>query len=170
MYRPLGTENKIRLLRVKLRGYSEPDEVHIQLRIFELNKAPMFSALSYTWGPESPSYSITIDNSSFTVRSNLNSFLEHVSNQTIEYHNDGEHEQLLPTQRDKDGEFSSWVWIDQLCIDQSSYREKSHQVQRMAEIYQEAKEVIVWLGEAEDDSGYTIRSLADLQAQLERRT
>jgi hypothetical protein len=44
------------------------------------------------------------------------------------------------------------LWIDQLCINQDDDIEKSEQVQLMKAIYQGAKEVIVWLGPAADES------------------
>ncbi|KAJ9604268.1 hypothetical protein H2200_011102 [Cladophialophora chaetospira] len=37
-------------------------------------------------------------------------------------------------------------WIDAICIDQQSIRERNHQVQQMGQIYSGASEVIVWLG------------------------
>jgi hypothetical protein len=43
-------------------------------------------------------------------------------------------------------------WIDALCIDQNNDREKNEQVIRMAEIYQNAQNVVVWLGEKDSDS------------------
>ncbi|KAF5496161.1 Heterokaryon incompatibility protein 6, OR allele [Colletotrichum fructicola] len=39
------------------------------------------------------------------------------------------------------------VWVDAICIDQSNTEERSIQVAMMAEIYDRAKRVIVWLGE-----------------------
>lgn len=44
------------------------------------------------------------------------------------------------------------LWIDQICIDQSNYVEKSHQVQLMGRIYSSAAQVLVWLGPAENRS------------------
>jgi Heterokaryon incompatibility protein (HET) len=44
------------------------------------------------------------------------------------------------------------VWIDQLCIDQSSVIERSQQVRIMQKIYAKAKCVLIWLGESENDS------------------
>ena len=39
------------------------------------------------------------------------------------------------------------LWIDAICINQSDVDEKSWQVQMMAEIYQNADRVLIWLGE-----------------------
>jgi ankyrin repeat protein len=39
-----------------------------------------------------------------------------------------------------------WLWIDAVCINQSDNRERMHQVELMAKIFQAASSVIVWLG------------------------
>ena len=39
------------------------------------------------------------------------------------------------------------LWIDQICIDQSSVAEKNHQVALMGEIYSRAMRVVIWLGD-----------------------
>ncbi|KAK7458425.1 HET domain-containing protein [Colletotrichum acutatum] len=56
------------------------------------------------------------------------------------------------------GEEPLSVWIDAICIDQASDDERNAQVAMMAEIYQRAKTVVVWLGE--DHAPATWRSLA----------
>ena len=40
-------------------------------------------------------------------------------------------------------------WIDQVCINQIDNGEKARQVQCMRQIYQNAKRVVVWLGESD---------------------
>ncbi|KAH8730327.1 heterokaryon incompatibility protein-domain-containing protein, partial [Phaeosphaeriaceae sp. PMI808] len=40
-----------------------------------------------------------------------------------------------------------WFWIDAICIDQQNMSEKSHQLPRMTNIYENAYSVCVWLGE-----------------------
>lgn len=44
------------------------------------------------------------------------------------------------------------LWIDALCINQNDVEERNQQVQMMADIYMMANSVIVWLGDAKDDS------------------
>jgi hypothetical protein len=39
-----------------------------------------------------------------------------------------------------------YLWVDQLCIDQSNDIEKGHQVDLMAKIYRSAANTIIWLG------------------------
>lgn len=53
-----------------------------------------------------------------------------------------------------------WLWIDQLCIDQSSIDEKNHQVAQMGAIFSEAIEVLVWLGKGTDGTEEAVRTAA----------
>jgi hypothetical protein len=43
------------------------------------------------------------------------------------------------------------LWIDAICIDQSSISEQNSRVAMMADIYQKAAGVWIWLGEREQD-------------------
>jgi hypothetical protein len=95
---------------------------HIQH--FSLDSTPEYRALSYTWGPPTPCHNIVIDGKKFLVRQNLFNFLH-------TYTGEGH------------------LWVDQICIDQDSVRERNHQVSIMADIYRNATEVIVWLGDTD---------------------
>jgi hypothetical protein len=49
-----------------------------------------------------------------------------------------------------------WLWIDAICIDQTSVQERNQQVQFMHNIYRTADEVLIWLGREADDSKHAI--------------
>ena len=100
-----------------------------------------FHALSYTWGLESPTREILIDGKPFLIRQNLWNFLRRVR----------ECEDLL--------------WADAICINQNDAKEKSEQVALMGSIFSSASTVIVWLGEAADDSEI-VMNLGILAASL----
>lgn len=89
-----------------------------------LETQPVYAAVSYEWGDDSSDHCIVINGKLFVVRQNLYEFLQSYR-QTAE-------QKLL--------------WIDALCIDQGNTRERNHQVAQMTSIYQDAEEVIVWLG------------------------
>jgi hypothetical protein len=42
--------------------------------------------------------------------------------------------------------------VDAICIDQANEKEKGDQIPLMVEIYAKASRVVVWLGDAKDDS------------------
>lgn len=49
-----------------------------------------------------------------------------------------------------------YLWIDALCIDQDNVAERGHQVGLMADIYRDAKHVMVWLGPSLDEAFETV--------------
>lgn len=122
-------KSQIRLLRV------EPDlygPIRCSIEIFDLNKAPAYAALSYTWGPELPVYDIYVDSKTLPVRRNLHHFLK-------------------CRRKAKNKHFRSekdlYIFIDQICIDQSDPEERNRQVQLMSRIYSKCWHVIVWLND-----------------------
>lgn len=42
---------------------------------------------------------------------------------------------------------SRWLWVRAMCIDQTNVRDRCHHVLQMPEIYSEAQEVVVWVGD-----------------------
>jgi thiamine pyrophosphate-dependent acetolactate synthase large subunit-like protein len=51
------------------------------------------------------------------------------------------------------------LWVDAICINQHDNDEKGQQVQSMAKIYAKASRVIVWLGEAADNSDQALEAI-----------
>ncbi|KAF3001245.1 hypothetical protein E8E13_003137 [Curvularia kusanoi] len=88
--------------------------------------APIFDAVSYTWGDPTRVSTLQVSESGEVVAltANLTEAIPHLSRHS-------------PTKR---------LWIDQLCINQTDNAEKSVQVGMMADIYRKAESVIVWLG------------------------
>ncbi|KAH9219328.1 heterokaryon incompatibility protein-domain-containing protein [Leptodontidium sp. 2 PMI_412] len=92
-----------------------------------------YTALSYTWGsPEKPC-TIVIDNQKFNITKNLEDAMRNLRRKT-------------------DSEAAPRLWIDSLCIDQSSDQERGHQVQQMCSIYQTAHSTVIYLGPATANS------------------
>jgi len=48
------------------------------------------------------------------------------------------------------------LWIDAMCINQKDTDEKNRQIQQMSNIYQNATQVVIWLGPAADESDKVI--------------
>lgn len=99
--------------------------------LLDSKTAHPFEALSYAWGSEENSKSISVDGCNFLVGANLYSALLHLQDDFIE----------------------RILWVDALCINQENTAEKGRQVQSMAKIYAKASRVIVWLGEATANAG-----------------
>jgi hypothetical protein len=117
-HQPLDTKkHQVRL--IKLRAKSE-HTMDYSLTNFDYESAPSYVALSYTWGPKKPTAFVDIDGKALEIRANLFEFLS-------TYQED------------------VYLWIDQICIDQSNYQERNHQVSLMSMIYVRCAFVLVWL-------------------------
>ncbi|KAK1243258.1 hypothetical protein MKX07_003886 [Trichoderma sp. CBMAI-0711] len=139
-YSPLQGRRHIRLLRL-LPDWNEDAPLRSQLFEYpmtELGDGPhMYEALSYVWGsPERP-YTLHIDQQSLAITANLHEVLLRLRNKMIE----------------------RIIWIDAVCIDQTNMEERGEQIQHMAEIYSKASRVIVWLGEAADESHRALKQI-----------
>jgi hypothetical protein len=134
-YEPLKGPTMIRLIKVR------PNRINrlIDVAMFpvdlphrpqiSMKKVPRYKCLSYTWGEPPEDHKILVNGKVFQVRKNLFEFLELAT-------------ELYPNEP---------LWIDALCISQIHNKEKSHQVQRMGAIYENATEVIIWLGKGLTD-------------------
>lgn len=103
--------------------------VHCVLQTTSLAKNVNFKALSYTWGGATERHLIFIDGRQFHVAPNLYIAL------------------LYLRHPDRLQAFS----IDAICINQSDYGEKCHQVLKMRNIYSRATRVLKWLGTSDSD-------------------
>ncbi|KAI4908160.1 hypothetical protein J4E90_008784 [Alternaria incomplexa] len=103
------------------------DAIRLDISVFEISEAPPYTALSYVWGPPS-SNDIYIANGRLEIRDNLFKFLTEFRKCSDKTPSD------------------QYLWIDQLCIDQSNTDERNHQVQMMSDIYSKATSVVAWLG------------------------
>lgn len=118
-------------------------QLHCSMDRASLADKPSYNALSYTWGAPNFTQSICINGRCFRVTKNLQSALFHLRQQ---------HESVV-------------VWIDAVCINQKDNEEKSHQVQQMQRIYEEAQLVLIWLGPARDESDVAMDSLKQIGEQ-----
>jgi Heterokaryon incompatibility protein (HET) len=144
-YSPLSQNpDVIRLLR--LLPCKDKREENLQCELFEYSLRGSdstnhpYEALSYVWGSERTPESIVIDNQKLAVTKNL----------------------YMALSRLRDREIPRIIWADAVCINQADEKEKEHQIQFMSAIYAKASRVIVWLGEAKDNS--------DQALELIRRT
>jgi hypothetical protein len=144
------TSDQIRLL-VLHKGSPDKD-IHCSLKPIhasELEGSPLgYYALSYAWGQRRYLEKIYVSNlpavndipsqappeslppKTLSIQTNLHAALK----------------QLRCDDKDV------WFWIDAICIDQQNISEKSHQLPKMMNIYENAYSVCVWLGEPEIDA------------------
>jgi hypothetical protein len=156
-YEPLDCSldpNAIRLLRV-LPGLSggliqvemqqaapgtvKPETASQSSEALDQNSIQGYRCLSYTWGEPCEGREILLNGCTFRVRDNLFEFLDVAR-------------RLFSTEL---------LWVDAICIDQSSLAERGHQVERMGRVYECALGVLIWLG--------IFPSLEHIAAYLSRR-
>ena len=145
-YPELITARSIRLLKVKPELQDEAQtSIYLDVETADLDESPEFKALSYTWGnpfPKSANFSPSEE-----VESPAS---EHV------YCNGNEvpvtsnlYRALLRLRLIFPGRA---FWVDGICINQKDMTERNSQVSLIGEIYDSARDVVVWLGEEDEDS------------------
>ncbi|KAJ0110255.1 HET-domain-containing protein [Diaporthe amygdali] len=120
---PLPGSKWIRLL--KFQPELENGCISCRLDFFEPTTSPGYTALSYAWGDATPRHEIYINGRHRKVHENLWRFLR----------------------RCFESGFSGYLWTDLLCLDQANAPELAVQISRMADIYEGAEEVAIWLGD-----------------------
>ncbi|KAN0122155.1 Heterokaryon incompatibility protein (HET) domain containing protein [Hyaloscypha variabilis] len=122
-YSPLRTEKEeIRLISL-LESSSSLVECHIEHAA--LCAQPTYKALSYCWGDANETKEIIVNGCSTKVTANLEAALRRL----------------------RVREPRTFLWIDALCINQASVKERDRQVLRMRDIYSKAESIIAWIGE-----------------------
>jgi hypothetical protein len=129
-HRPLrSSSHQIRLLRI---DDFQDGLVSCSLRhySFSSNSCPRFIAVSYRWGEEKASGHILLNGRPLPICDNLDAFFSSTYSSLV-------------------GEY---LWIDQICIDQTDTDEQNQQVTMMDRVFQTAYKVIAWVGPAYEDS------------------
>lgn len=136
-YSPLAppTEDNVTIRLFTLWPESNLAPLSGHLWTTDLKNAPAFEGLSYCWGEESTKTSIMISGGRLSITQNLKSALQHLRHPSS----------------------PRTLWIDAICINQEDSVEKARQVSKMTEIFCEAQQVIIWLGDEADKSGKAIQ-------------
>jgi len=134
-YLPLVEGRLIRLCNL-LPGNAEND-ISVQIFIVELGHHPRFEALSYVWGDTADVSLITCNSKPLAVRKNLHNALKRL----------------------RYSDKNRMLWVDAICINQGSIRERSHHVAFMGLVYESADEVLVYMGNGPDRGATQVVSL-----------
>jgi len=133
-YTPLHHPDSIRLLAIYPGEFASP----IQISLVEVRSRenPQYEALSYTWATEdgdcSRSSQIRCDDGKILlVTKNCELALRYLRKQDL----------------------PRTLWVDAISINQEDTKERGHQVGVMRDIYANATEVLIWLGEQSKEVG-----------------
>ena len=154
VYAPIDSANgEIRILQIQPAN-KDTDEIRCTFTFDRLDKFPAFEALSYTWGGPAPDPGkhILLNSQRFPIFENLSAALvrlRHVSKPRT-------------------------IWIDAICINQGSTSEAIHereqQILLMRRIYEQASQVVIWLGDTGQGERIAMQSLANLSGSLSLST
>lgn len=126
------------------------DPLRFRLESHPLHPLPLYYALSYCWGEGEAVPKCTCEDERTGEILQLTSNLE----------------QALRTIRAPN--VDTPLWIDQICINQQNQQEKPHQIRLMADIYSRAFMVVIWLGEADEDTSLVWSLLKNVGDQIIR--
>lgn len=89
----------------------------------ELNFAPQYDAISYTWDDQDRNEHVVLDGKRLKTTRNVKEILA----QRAPYYG------------------TTWLWIDAVCINQDYNAEKTEQVKNMGKIYSSARRTLIWM-------------------------
>jgi hypothetical protein len=150
-YSPLGEED-IRLLKI---DPGEPCDTLVCNIFHSTLGADPFEAVSYTWADSTGDSGLT---SVVTI------YRGDDSNQSLQVKVTRNCEAALRRLRSRNE--AKTVWIDAICINQEDISERGHQVHHMPRIYSTATQVLVYLGEAYDNSESVLDAIHKQQVNV----
>jgi hypothetical protein len=127
-YSPLEDVSHIRLMVLQPGEGEEP--LSCALQETDINCLPDYEAVSYTWGGQLRTEPLRHEDNVIHITNNLRDALLRLRQ---------------PTE-------PRILWVDSVCINQEDNTEKEYQVGMMGQIYHEAKQVLIWLGEEDEET------------------
>jgi Heterokaryon incompatibility protein (HET) len=137
---PLRTEQSIRVLKLAPALHRD-SSLRCKLVEVSLDKNPKYEALSYVWGSPQNGCYIECYGLKFRITANAEAALRRLRYRCC----------------------PRTLWIDAICINQTSIPEKNTQLRLMADIYRKARRVIIWLGEGSEMLDLAFRSFREFE-------
>lgn len=130
-----NSKTHLRLLKVIQGAFDK--HVVCELTTWPVDETPTYNAISYTQGDLNLTSKITINGKEREIRQNC----RYVLQQTYAFSS------------------NAYCWCDAICVDQSNSLEKGHQVAMFGSLYTKATQVLVCVGEHENDSEFLFEVL-----------
>ena len=149
-YSPLK-EGEIRLVEISVRPDPYDDRkffYDLAIKHVSIEHKVKYAAISYVWGDPTPSARLYFEGLSclIPIACSCESILQRVARNFCDT--------------------KLYVWIDAVCIDQKNEQERGQQIDLMGDIYQNAQDVLVDLGEEEDKSHRAFEYLSKRSAEV----
>ena len=164
LYRPMYNW-EIRILGLHPGKFGDPLEASLHLAVIfedgnvilhEERTKTVWCALSYVWGEPVFDHRISC---SILQRPDISSPQRGLQIERKEAECAITHNLHRALQRLRREDKVRYIWVDQLCINQNDLSERSSQVQKMLQIYQNAGKVFVWLGEEGPHTDLTLSAI-----------
>lgn len=143
IYRPLDPSEPLNIRLLNLEPGESSETVKISIIEGTLREPLDFEALSYVWGGEEKPNTVVVEGRRLPVTANL-------------------YRALLGLRNAKSPRI---LWVDAICIDQSNIPERNRQVGIMRSIYNNAKQVVIWLGEEEETDELALRMMEKFEEE-----
>jgi len=144
-HQPLKNIDSVRVLYLQPSRFE--DDIKVELTEVSVANPPLYEALSYVWGSPTANNPISCHGRDLLVTANC----------------------IAPMRQLRNKKKRRVLWIDAICIDQSSMNERSQQVELMGNVYSKARRVILWLGEESTFSDFTISFLKSYHRVLKKK-
>ncbi len=140
-YSPLNSaKGEIRLVNLQP-SHDFSADLRCDICHYFLDQHQEYEALSYEWGNPKETVPIFLDGTEFSITLNLEKALRHL----------------------RFADVPRVLWVDAICVNQSSIQERGEQVALIGQIYTSSSADLLWLGEDDGHSAQLIRLLADIQ-------
>lgn len=144
-HQPLKNTDSIRV--IYLQPGQVEDDIKVELMEVSLANPPSYEALSYVWGSPTANSPISCHGKDLLVTANCTAAMRRLRNEKKR----------------------RVLWIDAICIDQSSMEERNQQVKLMGDVYSQARRVVLWLGEESTFSDFAISFLKSYHRVLKEK-
>ena len=141
IYQPLQ-QGEIRIVTLAPGKWNH--RLECTLKTVSLDDNLSHEALSYVWGDASIKKPIFLQKHRFQVTQSLESALRHLRHENSE----------------------RTMWIDALCINQTDDAEKTVQVKQMQFIYARTPHLVIWVGDASEDSDLGMQTVRQVGEEL----
>lgn len=125
----------------------EQNQLVCQLVVAHIDTAPEFEEVSYPWGLPDKVASMQCSDQNMAITASLYELLRRV--------------RLAKGPRR--------LWADQICINQTSHREKEHHVGLMGRIHKRAENVLIWLGGDLKNGSNAASLIEEVNAKIDRQ-
>jgi len=141
-YDSLPSGNAVRSVEIQP-GKNDERIVCFLNTIPQLHDAAAYRALSYCWGDATDAAEILCNGTPFFITRSL----------------------LAALQRLRSGDSTILLWVDAICINQHDITERNHQVSIMRQIYSQATQADIWLGEADATTAEAVELIEKMAMQ-----